>query len=116
LVHFYFKIGRKSQTNKGTVKHFGARARRRAASPAPRAPCPTTSATGPRLHLPEARAPSPDRSHTEARWNPSLPHVTPVARLGPPVRSLSRCVRTFRDEAARRSVLVGPETRRPSPI
>jgi hypothetical protein len=62
-VHFYFKIKRKSQTNKGTVKHFGARARRRAARAA-------TSATGPRPRLPEAHVPSPGRSRTEARGNP----------------------------------------------
>jgi hypothetical protein len=62
LVHFYFKIGRKPQANRGTMTSSGARARRRAGSPAqPRAQrlAPVTSASGPRPRLPEARAPSP---------------------------------------------------------
>jgi hypothetical protein len=66
LVHFYFKIGSKSRTNKGTVKQFGARARRRApirAAP-PSASGPTQ--THPEVpHLPEV--PRPESGSTPRR-------------------------------------------------
>jgi hypothetical protein len=86
LVHFYFKIGRKPQANRGTLTSSGARAWRRAVSPAqPRAQrlAPSTSASGPRPRLPEAHAPSPGpRAHRDGP-KPELAPLTGHAAQRP---------------------------------
>jgi hypothetical protein len=90
FVHFYSSFWRFLRSNRSTVERFWAdrTLRHDVVRPA-------TSASGPRPRLPEAPAPSPGRSRTEARWNPSLPHVTPHRRRRMPwTAGLSAVVRS----------------------
>jgi hypothetical protein len=87
LVHFYFKIGRKSRSNKGTVKQFAAGTRRRAGrgdSKATRVPCTPRAASlfpGRRVLpvLPAEHAASP-RPHIAFRLILRVPHGRVASR------------------------------------
>jgi hypothetical protein len=87
LVHFYFKIGRKSRSKKGTVKQFAAGTRRRAGrgdSKATRVPCTPRAASlfpGRRLLpvLPAEHAASP-RPPIAFRLSLRVPHGRVASR------------------------------------
>jgi hypothetical protein len=108
FVHFYFKIGRKTRSNRGTVKQIAAGTRRRASRCAGNARARSTaaSASGPARAFP--RPPLPEVPHSlrsltrpEQRWSPrprvSFAHTrragpTPATAAGSPCHTaMSAC-------------------------
>jgi hypothetical protein len=85
-VHFYSNFGRKSRSNRGTVKQIAAGTRRRGAPERPRAPY-ATPASGPRPRLrgtrtfPRlSRAPRTPRSPPPSRHEPTARRIGPTGR------------------------------------